>query len=76
MTKTFDINPGTTVWFMYKNKPTNGIVKRVWSNTFVSYGDFETIEESEWYYIMIDNVEKSFRKSELFPSKEELKKTL
>lgn len=76
MIKTFDINPGTIVWFMYDDKPTSGEVKRVWSNTYVSPLDFETIEESELYYINIKGSEKSFRKADLFPSKEELKKSL
>ena len=76
MIKTFDINPGTIVWFMYDDKPTSGEVKRVWSNTYVSPLDFENIEESELYYINIKGSEKSFRKTELFSSKEELKKSL
>ena len=76
MIKVFDINPGTIVWFMDDDKPTSGVVKSVWSNTYVSPLDFESIKESELYYINFKGSAKSFRKTDLFLLKEELKKSL
>jgi hypothetical protein len=79
MTKVYDIDLDTTVWFMYKNKPTKGVVKRIWSNTFVSSLDYETVNDSVWYYVHIKGAEndlESFRISDLFLSKEDLKKSL
>jgi hypothetical protein len=79
MTKVYDLDLDTTVWFMYKNKPTKGVVKRIWSNTFVSSLDYETVNDSVWYYVEVEGTKddlKSFRISNLFLSKEDLKKSL
>jgi hypothetical protein len=76
MIKEFDLNIGDVVWFMWKNKPTKGRISKIWSNTFISPVDCDSIEESVWYYIIIDKRVESFRREILYPSKEELKKSL
>lgn len=76
MIKVFDLNIGDVVWFMWKNKPTKGRISKVWSNTFISPVDCDSIEESVWYYIIIDKRAESFRRESLYSSKEELKKSL
>ena len=80
MTKVYDLDLDTTVWFMYKNKPTKGVVKRIWSNTFISPLDYETVNDSVWYYVQVEGTKEdyleSFRISDLFLSKEDLKKSL
>ena len=76
MKKVFDIEPMDLVWFMYEDKPTTGIVEKVWSNTFIDPVDCDRIVESVWYYIIIDKKVESFRRESLYPSKEELIKSL
>ena len=77
MKKVFDIEPMDLVWFMYEDKPTSGIVEKVWSNTFIDPVDCESVCDSEKYFVKIkDNVICSFEKKELFRDKEELKKSL
>ena len=76
MIKEFDLNIGDTVWFMWKNKPTNGKISKIWSNTFINPVDCDRIEDSVWYYIIIDKRAESFRRESLYPSKEELIKSL
>ena len=74
--KEFDLNIGDTVWFMWKNKPTEGRICKIWSNTFISPVDCDSIVDSVWYYIIIDKKVESFRRESLYPSKEELIKSL
>ena len=76
MIKVFDLNIGDTVWFMWKNKPTEGRISKIWSNTFINPVDCDSIEESVWYYVIIDKRAESFRRESLYSSKEELKKSL
>lgn len=76
MIKVFDLNIGDVVWFMWKNKPTKGKISKIWSNTFINSVDCDNIIESVWYYIIIDKRAESFRRESLYPSKEELKKSL
>ena len=76
MIKVFDLNIGDDVWFMWKNKPTQGRISKIWSNTFINPVDCDSIEESVWYYIIIDKRAESFRRESLYSSKEELKKSL
>ena len=76
MIKEFDLNIGDTVWFMWKNKPTEGRICKIWSNTFISPVDCDSIVESVWYYIIIDKKAESFRRESLYTSKEELNKYL
>lgn len=77
MKKVFDIEPMDLVWFMYEDKPTAGIVEKVWSNTFIDPVDCESICEAEKYFVKIkDNVICTFEKKDLFRDKEELKKSL
>lgn len=76
MIKVFDLNIGDDVWFMWKNKPTQGRISKIWSNTFINPVDCDSIEESVWYYVIIDKRAESFRRESLYSSKEELKKSL
>ena len=77
MKKVFDIEPMDLVWFMYEDKPTTGIVEKVWSNTFIDPVDCESVCDSENYFVKIkDNTICTFEKKDLFRDKEELKKSL
>ena len=77
MKKVFDIEPMDLVWFMYEDKPTSGIVEKVWSNTFIDPVDCESVCDSEKYFVKIkDNNICTFEKKDLFRDKEELKKSL
>lgn len=76
MIKVFDLSIGDVVWFMWKNKPTKGRIRKIWSNTFISPVDCDSIVESVWYYIIIDKKVESFRRESLYPSKEKLKESL
>ena len=77
MKKVFDIEPMDLVWFMYEDKPTAGIVEKVWSNTFIDHVDCESVCDSEKYFVKIkDNTICTFEKKDLFRDKEELKKSL
>ena len=77
MKKVFDIEPMDLVWFMYEDKPTAGIVEKVWSNTFIDPVDCESVRDSEKYFVKIkDNTICTFEKKDLFRDKEELKKSL
>ena len=77
MKKVFDIEPMDLVWFMYEDKPTAGIVEKVWSNTFIDPVDCESVCDSEKYFVKIkDNTICTFEKEDLFRDKEELKKSL
>ena len=77
MKKVFDIEPMDLVWFMYEDKPTTGIVEKVWSNNFIDPVDCESVCDSEKYFVKIkDNTICTFEKKDLFRDKEELKKSL
>ena len=77
MKKVFDIEPMDLVWFMYEDKPTAGIVEKVWSNTFIDPVDCESVCDSEKYFVKIkDNTICTVEKKDLFKEKEELKKSL
>ena len=77
MKKVFDIEPMDLVWFMYEDKPTSGIVEKVWSNTFIDPVDCESVCDAEKYFVKIkDNTICTFEKKDLFRDKEELKKSL
>lgn len=77
MKKVFDIEPMDLVWFMYEDKPTVGIVEKVWSNTFIDPVNCESVCDSEKYFVKIkDNTICTFEKKDLFRDKEELKKSL
>ena len=77
MKKVFDIEPMDLVWFMYEDKPTTGIVEKVWSNTFIDPVDCESVCDSEKYFVKIkDNTMCTFERKDLFRDKEELKKSL
>lgn len=76
MIKVFDLSIGDVVWFMWKNKPTNGKISSIYYNTFINPVDCDSIEDSVWYYIIIDKRAESFRRESLYPSKEELKESL
>ena len=76
MKKVFDIEPMDLVWFMYEDKPTAGIVEKVWSNTFIDPVDCESVCDSEKYFVKIkDNTICTFERKDLFRDKEALKKS-
>ena len=65
MKKVFDIEPMDLVWFMYEDKPTAGIVEKVWSNTFIDPVDCESVCDSEKYFVKIkDNTICTFEKKD------------
>lgn len=78
MEKTFDIAIGQEVWLMHKDRAVCGTITKVWYTKFISPVNFETIVESEWYTVCDQDNKKidSFRKEDLFLSKEELLKSL
>ena len=77
MKKVFDIEPMDLVWFMYEDKPTAGIVEKVWSNTFIDPVDCESICDVEKYFVKVkEELICTFEKKDLFRDKEELKKSL
>ena len=76
MIKVFDLSIGDVVWFMWKNKPTNGKISSIYYYTFINPFDCDRIEDSVWYYIIIDKRAESFRRESLYPSKEKLKESL
>ena len=78
MEKTFDINIGTEVWVMHRNRIVTGTVSKVWYTKFISPLDYESILESEWYTVCDADNNKidSFRKESLFLNKEDLLKSL
>ena len=77
MKKVFDIEPMDLVWFMYEDKPTAGIVEKVWSNTFIDPVNCGSVCDTEKYFVKIkDNTICTFEKKDLFRDKEELKKSL
>ena len=77
MKKVFDIEPGDIVCFMYEDKPTFGIVEKVWSNTFIDPVDCESICDAEKYFVKVkEELICTFEKKDLFRDKEELKKSL
>ena len=75
---TFDIGLGAEVWVIHRNHIVKGTVGKVWYSKFISPVDFESVEESEWYYVFDADGKRidSFRKKELYLKKEDLLKSL
>ena len=78
MEMTFDIAVGQEVWLMHKDRAVRGTVTKVWHTKFISPTNFTSIIESEWYTVCNQDKKKidSFRKEDLFLSKEDLLKSL
>ena len=78
MEKTFDINIGTEVWVMHRNRIVTGTVSKVWYTKFISPLDYESILESEWYTVCAADKKRidSFRRKDLFLKKADLLKSL
>ena len=78
MEKTFDIGLGAEVWVIHSNHIEKGTVSKVWYTKFISPVDYESVVESEWYFVCdadggrID----SFRRKDLFLKKEDLLSSL
>jgi len=68
-----DLNPGDSVWFMYKNAAVCGTVQKSRYGKFRSNVDQKSIIESETYTVFIGNKEIGiYQRKELFRTKEEL----
>ncbi len=53
MKKEFKYKPGDLVWFMHENKPICAKISRALYRKSISCVDFETISESERYYVTL-----------------------
>lgn len=78
MEKAFDIGLGTEVWVIHSNHIEKGTVSKVWYTKFISPVDYESVVESEWYFVCDADGKRidSFRREELFLKKEDLLKSL
>ena len=78
MEKTFDIGLGAAVWVIHSNHIVKGTVSKVWYTKFISPVDYESVVESEWYFVCDADGKRidSFRRKELFLKKEDLLKSL
>ena len=78
MEKAFDIGPGAEVWVIHSNHIVKGTVSKVWYTKFISPVDYESVVESEWYFVCDADGKRidSFRRKELFLKKEDLLRTL
>lgn len=78
MEKTFDIGLGAEVWVTQSNHIEKGTVSKVWYTKFISPVDYESVLESEWYFVCDADGKRidSFRRKDLFLKKEDLLKSL
>ena len=78
MEKTFDIGLGTEVWVIHRNRIVKGMVGKVWYTKFISPVDYESVVESEWYFVCDADGKRidSFRRNDLFLKKEDLLRSL
>ena len=51
MEKAFDIGLGAEVWVIHSNHIEKGTVSKVWYTKFISPVDYESVVESEWYFV-------------------------
>lgn len=74
MENAFDIGPGAEVWVIHSNHIVKGTVSKVWYTKFISPVDYESVVESEWYFVCDADGKRidSFRRKELFLKKEDL----
>ena len=78
MTWKFDIRIGDEVWLMYNDRAVSATVSKAMYTKFISSVDYKTIIESEVYYLTIAGRElrETYTKDSLFPTKEDLIKSL
>lgn len=78
MEKTFEIGLGVEVWVIHSNHIVKGTVSKVWYTKFISPVDYESVVESEWYFVCDADGKRidSFRRKDLFLKKEDLLKSL
>ena len=78
MEKIFEIGLGAEVWVIHSNRIVKGTVSKVWYTKFISPVDYESVVESEWYFVCDADGKRidSFRRKELFLKKEDLLKSL
>ena len=78
MEKIFDIGLGTEVWVIHRNHIVKGTVSKVWYTKFISPVDYESVVESEWYFVCDADGKRidSFRKKDLYLNKKDLLSSL
>ena len=78
MEKTFEIGLGAEVWVIHSNHIVKGKVSKVWYSKFISPVDYESVVESEWYFVCDADGKRidSFRRKDLFLKKEDLLRSL
>ena len=78
MEKTFEIGLGAEVWVIHSNHIVKGTVSKVWYTKFISPVDYESVVESEWYFVCDADGKRidSFRKKDLYLNKKELLSSL
>lgn len=78
MEKTFETSLGAEVWVIHSNHIEKGTVSKVWYTKFISPVDYESVVESEWYFVCDADGKRidSFRRKDLFLKKEDLLKSL
>lgn len=78
MEKTFEISLWAEVWVIHSNHIEKGTVSKVWYTKFISPVDYESVVESEWYFVCDADGKRidSFRRKDLFLKKEDLLKSL
>ena len=78
MEKTFEIGLGAEVWVIHSNHIEKGTVSKVWYTKFISPVDYESVVESEWYFVCDAEGKRidSFRKKDLLLKKEDLLRSL
>ena len=78
MEKAFDIGLGAEVWVIHSNHIEKGTVSKVWYTKFISPVDYESVVESEWYFVYDADGKRidSFRRKDLYLKKEDLLSSL
>ena len=78
MEKTFEMGIGAEVWVIHSNHIVKGTVSKVWYTKFISPVDYESVVESEWYFVCDADGKRidSFRKKDLYLNKKDLLSSL
>ncbi len=84
MVKEFKYKPGDLVWFMYENKPICGKISKCLYRKSISCVDYESVSESEMYYVSLSlksvpcviKEVGDYGIEDLFPDKQSLLKSL
>ena len=78
MEKTFEIGLGAEVWVIHSNHIVKGTVSKVWYTKLISPVDYESVVESEWYFVCDADGKRidSFRKKDLYLNKKDLLSSL